>query len=328
VQRFKDQTLKTWLFHRPDDESLTHGIASILAVDSEGVSVIKRVPNPHASTFPSEVVICRRSDGTEFQLFCKYQTARDNLAHGHRGGVKYEAGVYRRVLASSGVTAPPFYGAAVVGADGQCWLLLGYLKSALRLRDSHHLSHWEQCAAWCGRFHAHFQSHSGDGDHSFLHRYELDYYAGWARRTVEYADGAAADFPWVRSLCDHGASAFGTLLDAPQTVIHGEYYSKNLLVYRGIVYPVDWESTAIAPGEIDLATLTDGCEPEVVRRCEDAYQRARWPDGTPPHFPTALDLARLYVHFRWLGDQPGHRMRRRFWRYEEVRRLGERLGLL
>ena len=93
------------------------------------------------------------------------------------------------------------------------------------------------------------------------------------------------------------------------------------------MYPVDWESAAVGPGEIDLATLTDRCDPEVVSRCELAYRRARWPDREPPDFAQRLDLARLYVHLRWLGDDHRKAGRGR-WRFEEVRALGERLGLL
>ena len=71
-----------------------------------------------------------------------------------------------------------------------------------------------------------------------------------------------------------------------------------------------------------------GCEPGVVLRLENAYYLARSPHEPPPHSPRALDLARTYVHLRWLGATPGPRLRRRAWRYDELRTLGERLGLI
>jgi hypothetical protein len=92
---------------------------------------------------------------------------------------------------------------------------------------------------------------------------------------------------------------------------------------------VDWESAALGPGEIDLATLTDRRDEEVVRRCEVAYREARWPQGAPPGFTRALDLTRLYVHFRWLGEERGRKTgRKKFRRFGATRALGERLGLL
>ena len=56
---------------------------------------------------------------------------------------------------------------------------------------------------------------------------------------------------------------------------------------------------------MDLAALTGGEWPEaLVRECEQEYCGARWPGLViPEHFPAALAAARMYLHFRWLGDQ-------------------------
>ena len=48
-------------------------------------------------------------------------------------------------------------------------------------------------------------------------------------------------------------------------MIHGEYYPHNILFQSGVVRPVDWETAALAPGEIDLATLCEGWPPEEIR---------------------------------------------------------------
>jgi aminoglycoside phosphotransferase (APT) family kinase protein len=273
------------------------------------------------------VVTCRLSGGDNHRLFCKYGTGGHD-AHGHRGGVGYEAEIYRRVLVATGLPVPRFYGAAAAGPAGEVWLAIGYLEPSLRLRDSRDLSHWENAAAWSGRFHAEQEARNGEASLSFMIEYDAAYYAGWARRTVEYAAALDLNFPWLAGLCQRAQTALLDLLDGTRTVIHGEYYPKNLLVNDGTIYPVDWESAALGRGEIDLATLTDRCDPEIVLRCERAYQQARWPQGAPLDFIRALDLARLYVHLRWLGAEPGHKLRRRAWRCDEVRALGERLGLI
>ena len=311
----------------PDDKSLATGLRSALA-GSTPLTILDRAPNPDVSTFPSEIVTCRLEDGDRLRLFCKYGTGCGHDARGHRGGVGYEAQVYRSVLAASALSVPRLYGAATVGPAGEVWLAIGYLEPCLRLRDSRDLSHWEQAAAWSGRFHAEQEARNRDASFSFLIHYDADYYAGWARRTAHYAAALDLNFPWLPELCRRSETALLGLLEAPRTIIHGEYYPKNLLVNDGTIYPVDWESAALGCGQIDLATLTDRCDPETILRCERAYQQARWPQGAPPGFTDALDLARLYVHLRWLGADPGPKLRRRSWRCDEVRALGERLELI
>jgi thiamine kinase-like enzyme len=113
-------------------------------------------------------------------------------------------------------------------------------------------------------------------------------------------------------------------------VIHGEYYpAKNILYAAGIVCPVDWESAAIAAGEIDLAALTEGWSADAARECEHQYQRNRWPWGAPADFEQTLGAARLYLAFRWLGEEPGETTHERnLCRFDNLRVVGERLGLI
>src|SRR5438552_1397274 len=92
---------------RPSDPfpglaDLTARLAAVL--DGQGaargaLTVIEREQSPYASTFPTEVVTCRTAAGATLRLFCKYAAGRNHHhAHGHRGGVAYEARVYRNVL--------------------------------------------------------------------------------------------------------------------------------------------------------------------------------------------------------------------------------------
>jgi aminoglycoside phosphotransferase (APT) family kinase protein len=312
----------------PDLAALTAGLTRALQTVGDGdgpLTVVERRRNPNTSTFPSEVVTCRLGNDGELRLFCKYGAGRDHNAHGHRGGVAYEAEVYQHVVDPSRLPAPRYHGTHDAdGAAGEVWLFLGYLDGATRLRDTKDPFAWDLAARWIGGFHA---AHEGGGPQlPFLRAYDAAYYTGWARRAAEAAGPLHRDHPWLAPLCQNFEAALAPLLEAPQTVIHGEYYPKNILCVGGVVYPVDWESAAVAPGEIDLATLTDRCDADVLRRCELAYRQARWPGGEgPPDFERTMSLARLYVHFRWLGDRPD---RMKPWRLEELRALGERLGLL
>jgi hypothetical protein len=94
---------------------------------------------------------------------------------------------------------------------------------------------------------------------------------------------------------------------------------------------VDWESAAIAPGEIDLAALTEGRHwpSEIVQECRRAYVSSRWPEGSPCSFQRTLDMAQMYLHFRWLGERPDLAVsEKNLARYDHLCLLAERLNLL
>src|SRR5262249_45655207 len=127
------------------------------------------------------------------------------------------------------------------------------------------------------------------------------YYRRWARRRSLWNGVLPRRYPWLRRVCQR-YEEWIELLTPPTTVIHGEFESDNLLVDSETIYPIDWETAALAAGEIDLTNLTSGWSPTVVRECERAYRRARWPGGAPADFGQRLAAARLYLHFRWLGN--------------------------
>src|SRR5437899_2258034 len=70
-----------------------------------------------------------------------------------------------------------------------------------------------------------------------LPAYNASYYQGWVRRTLQ-AVGPRRDCLWLRSLAARWEQTLEPLLAAP-TVIHGEFYPDNILLQRGVVYPVD-----------------------------------------------------------------------------------------
>ena len=146
-------------------------------------------------------------------------------------------------------------------------------------------------AAWAGSFHAANESRVGEF-FDLLQCYDAEYYCRWRDRSEAcVAESGAEDTPaWFGAVCrSFEIDAVPRLVGAPQTVIHGEYYPSNILVAAdaGPVYPVDWESAAVGPGEIDLAALTDRWPDELATECVAAYVRARWPEegnGAPRGF--------------------------------------------
>ncbi len=310
----------------PDLETLREGILSVLG-EHNGTILLHRKSNQRASTFASEIVTCRMADGVERRLFCKYAQAHQSheAAYGYWNDIAYEAEVYRRVLQPSGASTPNFYGVYKEAATGRAWLVIEYLEECLPVSKGPSAG-MALAARWIGQFHATHQS--ALQTFPFLNTYDAEYYAGWARRTMQFADQFKQRFPWLAKVCKRFEELIDCLVAAPQTVIHGEYYPCNILYRRGRIRPVDWETTAIAAGETDLAALTDGWPPEITRQCELNYRRARWPRGAPANFERTLGAARLYVHFRWLGWQPDWTIEQESWRFKRMRSVAEGLGLL
>jgi hypothetical protein len=325
-------------YQLPDTAKLEGVLAAML--EESGIAprqplITSRRTNPYGSTFQSEMVACALHGGRTLFLHCKYSDSQweddpdvdDHTAHGYRGGVAYEASVYREVLATSDLPHPHFFGTHV-DEDDRTWLVIQYVDNGLRINKAGDAA-LPLGAAWIGAFHAITGRQQQTLRWPFLHSYDASYFLGWANRTATFVEPFAREFCWLRPLCASFHAAVDLLLETPLTVAHGEYTVHNVLVRDGLAYPVDWESAALAAGEIDLVTLIDGWNDEVAERCITAYQKARWPAGPPADHLARLDAARLYSIFRWLGYRPDRPDvdQQRLW-IRSLRVPGERLDLI
>jgi hypothetical protein len=315
----------------PDDQTLAVGLSSLLqskGIRKGSLRILSRAPNPHSSSFASEVVTCQLGRGAGIRLLCKYGIRNEGTSYGHRGGVGYEADVYRHVLNPLKLSKPKFFGTYDDPVDGLTWLVVEYIADALRVSKTSGPTGMRQAARWIARFHAAQQAHLVNNPIPTLTRYQNDYYLGWIHRTEDFVGDLHGQFPWLAKLCNSFSKLVPSIATLPTTVIHGEYSVQNVIVARRTVYPVDWESAAIAFGEIDLATLTDGW-PEIAPDCEREYRTARWPDGVPENFEYTVALARAYVQFRWLGErQAWTRDERVLWRFKDLHEAGRKLRLI
>jgi hypothetical protein len=279
-------------------------------------------------TFPGEVVRCRLGRGPIVAVFCKHGRGAQNAAHGHRGGPAYEAGVYQFLSRHSRCPLPRFRGSHCEA--NYIWLVMEYLENSRRI----HLTDDPEAAmglaaAWAGRFHAEQEIRRRRTAPRGVNHYDRVYYAGWARRARLFARPLRHRFLWLEGLCERFEGMIDELIGGPQTLIHGEFYPKNILLHRGIIRPVDWESAAVGPGEIDLATLTEGWTRQTTLRCESDYAASRWPGGAPPGFRRQLALCRVYVHLRWLGDRPEWTLRRSsLWHFKQLHKAARDVGAL
>lgn len=294
----------------PDSDKLQSGLEAALfgsGIAKRSVSILDRKQNPFSSTFPTEIVTCRidLSNNTQI-LFVKYGKASFDGVFKHRGNVSYEAKVYRNVLRPLKTSAPNFYGVYRDKRTHTDWLIIEYLPGGHRASWTRDPQAMIRSARWIGRFHAANEGRVSGSRLRFLRRYDFSYYVGWARRTSQFFNHRSkqlqARFPWIPHLCEEFEESLPSLTEAPRTVIHGECFGSNIVYQNGISHPIDWQSAAVAPGEIDLASLTLAWPKPFVEKLEREYEKSRWPTGTPYKFRESLEIARLYMGFRWLGD--------------------------
>lgn len=269
--------------------------------------VISRRPWPLEGTFDAEVVTCRTATGDIRQVYCKHGPDIDltdsHAAYGHRGGLGREAAVYAYVLEPLGVSAArciAFRRDDMTDAD---WLVLEFLDGATPLLESRRSRSLDRATEWLGSFHGATEGLWPDLLLSGIPFRDAAWYQGWMDRTAGWAGALHLRYPWLATACRR-EGLYEPLLTAPHSVVHGEFTLGNVLLRDGDVYPVDWESAGLAPGEIDLAFFTLGWPRRLRRRVEAAYARRRWPGGPPPTFETTLQAARIHACFRVLGDSP------------------------
>jgi phosphotransferase family enzyme len=289
----------------PNLKALTTGLITVFRSNGlarESVTILGRRPNRYESTFPSEIVTCRLdSKKTALRLFCKYGTGKFDPAYGHRGDVSYEGQVYSKVLGPLHTSTAIFYGLYADKVSARPWLIIEYLEGASRdiSKSTPAVIH---AARWIGKFHAANENTLRTNRLNFLRRYDDKYYIGWARRTSRLFSNHKARLPWLQNVCTGFQGLVPHLLRGPKTIIHGEYYPTNVIYQNGLSRPADWQSTAVAVGEIDLAALTQNWPREIAERLQGEYRMARWPRGEHDHFDRLLGVAKLYMALRWLGD--------------------------
>jgi len=316
---------------RPDVATLRAGLLPLVEPSECGAPpTLDREPNAYASHYASEIATFTWPNGRTLRLLLKYDDGDGLMAGGLLTvGPAYEAVVYQQVLSGFDVTRPRCFGTWRDPGSGATILVIEYLEGRHVHRTGDLVPAFSAASRWIGRLHALAEPVVAERTLPPLNVYDARLYRYWATRAREFERRTRAGRTWLPAVVDRIDTLISMLHDAPQTVIHGDYYPDNMVYLDGVVSPFDWEQTAIAPGEIDLASLTQGWHPEVLQASEEAYCLARWPGGPPATFSTTLAAARVFVLLRLLGEAPGWPTRReRNARVERLRPLAERLGLI
>lgn len=297
------------------------------------LKILRRTPNPYATSYPTEIVTCLLADGTKPRVLCKYDVELQDSPDTHRGGVEYEAMVYRDILVASKNTAPRYYGTFVLPTEGVLCLVTEYVDSALRFDQMAAIDAVPRVASWLGAFHRKKTAAVSElAQHGRLRRYDEDYYLAWANRTMEITRRMEDTYSWLRAIRNAFGDLISLLVTKHVTIVHGEFYPSNVLLNPRGVFPVDWENAAIAAGEVDVAAAIEGWRDREASEFEQVYRRARWPDTPIDSTDATLDAARLYWYFRWLGDRAewsrNKGSERTQQRFHSLMRLAVRMGIL
>ena len=293
-------------------------LLDVLRAQGDGAEVVglSRRPYRYATSAPLEEIQVRLEGGAQLGVIFK-DLSRDRLlddARASKPGFVYEPlrelETYRGILAPAGIG--PRCIAAVADEDPpRRWLLIEKVAGA-ELWQVGELSVWEEVAGWLGRFHARFTGRLDELRAANPHL--LEHSEGWFRSWAERARAALAHstdprVPRLRRCLEGYDEVIGSLAALPHTFVHGEFYPSNVLVVRGDdhvrVYPIDWEMSAIGPGQIDLAALVGGWSTSERHRLVAAYRKGLARAGTTPPGPDALDAdlsrSRLHLALQWLG---------------------------
>jgi hypothetical protein len=228
-----------------------------------------------------------------------------------------EIEMYRTVLSPERVGTLHLYASRWEPDQGRIWLMLEDGGRVL-LNNFVDLPRWIAAARWAARFHA-TTTALPEAQTAFLPRYDEEHYRRCAERVGAILPGLAGS---ERELVKEGLARFRSRIhslgDLPRSVIHGQYFGKNILLRRGAraaapqVVVIDWETAALGPGTVDLVSLTSGKwtteAREAMRAAYYDEYRAFAPD--PPgwsDFRAEIETVALYRALEWLAWWGGHR---------------------
>jgi hypothetical protein len=308
----------------PGDADLTAALGRLLP--ASGATVTARRPNAYTSSSRSEIVTVRTDAGDHLELLVKYDRGQADPFPSCRHGIDYCARVYQAVVAAAPLQHLRALGTIRIGSNSLPALVLEHLDGAFRVGEAPEVSGILSAAEWCGAFHRWAESRRDSVELAFLARYDADYYRAWADRSIRLATAAGVQPPWLERLCRRYRDMADTLATAPTTIIHGEMSPQNVLWRDGEIYPIDWESAAVGPGELDLAALLFGWPEEMVGRCLDAYWEARQ-TPRPEAFPARWTAATLYTALRWLPPPHGRDDPRFTLALDRLRDIAHALGI-
>jgi hypothetical protein len=285
----------------PPTTAIADAITPLVAPATDGISsvrVVVRRPNAYSSSSPAEIVTIAFADGRQRELFLKYAREPDPEPR-CRQGIAYCGRVYDQLVQRLPLPTVRSLGLVTIGHPPVQALVLEHLQECLRVNEAPDESGLMAAAAWCGRMHSWGSAADADPAFGFLTRYTADSCRAWSQRARSLAASVGGVPDWLARACGTFHDRVIALVAMERTTIHGDFGPQNVLWKDGVVRPVDWESAAIGPGVIDLATLLFDWPAETVGRGIEAYWQARRAE-MPTDFPAVFATATVSAALRWL----------------------------
>jgi Phosphotransferase enzyme family len=262
-----------------------HAAVQCVAGPDAEILAVRRIPNPYAGVFPSEVVSIQLASGERISIFVKH-LGDEQRSHPDKRVREREVRVYGELLGDRDLPVPRFLGSGWNDATGRRELFLEHVDGwNLKYRD---LRHWHTAARRLAQLHLVF-ARQADWllKRDFLLRLDRDYLLAWAGRAVAAVSLLSAELAnrLQRTVDDLGA-ALDLLAEQPPTLVHNDLAPKNVIVGTPAnpdrTCIVDWEMAGVGCGLIDLAHLTHGLPATEAKRMFDLYGKELSGTGLMP----------------------------------------------
>lgn len=295
-----------------DEEVLRRFLTPIVDAARGGgpvIDAVDREPVREIGSYDCHVLTVRLADGRRRRFFLKdFATTRRSKDDPELRRAR-ELAVYRDLLARADQGTPRYHGSEWDEQNGRFWLLLEAVEGVV-IRD-HNEAHGVLTAAWLARMQGFFVRHPQDLRRCVhLVTHDEGFFISKAEAALRDVAHIAPDcVARLGSLVDRYDRVVELMATQPRTLVHGGYLPGHLLVDQHRdpvrVCPVDWELAGLGPTLFDLASFTDGAEPEARRQMWDAYRQAATEHGVPLAEPeemrAVVDGLGIHRIFDWLS---------------------------
>jgi hypothetical protein len=287
--------------------------------DTRILSIERRL-NDYHSSFAIEELTIHFEDGRRLPLIFKNLSPNGLLEYARqiRPHFSYhparEIIVYRQILAGAGLGTPTCYGALINSECERYWLLLEKV-AGTPLAKTGEFAIWCDAARWLADMHCRMAGVvANEVLTANLLTFNEDFFNTWIDRAEHLpnlrANGTENGFSAIWRLTAQCRRAVRNICSLPQTFIHGEFYASNILIStcggRIRICPIDWETSAIGPGMLDLAALvagdwTEQQRAELAFAYYDSLPSEMRPYDNLQEFARSLCHCRLFMAIKWLG---------------------------
>jgi Phosphotransferase enzyme family len=295
-------------------ETLQEGLARLRGRPVR-IHELHREPPPTTTSFWTERLQARLDGGEGLLVFFKDLNPENLIAAArgiHATGLapgRRELRMHRRILSRQRFGTPELYAWRWEPRRGLMGLFLEHA-GPLKLRHSNDFTRWLAAARWAAWFHSRV-SRLSPRRTRFVPRYDRAHYRHCADRIERRLAGLPTpDRRLLEQALELYAGLVEQLLALPQSVIHGEYFGKNVVLRDGsldeLIAVVDWETAAVGPSYLDLVSLSTGRwtteKKEALWRAyfdcyrADTGQSLDWED-----FRRDLGPVQLYQALAWIG---------------------------